>query len=70
MLFALFCFLLCVVRCFRIEGTVAAVFTPMKGDFSVNFDGILPYAKFLKKTGVDWVFVTGTTGNKDNKFNN
>ena len=45
-----------------VSGFVAAPFTPMKPDATVDFDKIDPYAGHLKADGVSGVFVNGTTG--------
>ena len=46
----------------RLSGLIAAPFTPMKGDGSVNLDAIGPYADFLVSQGVAGAFICGTTG--------
>jgi len=46
----------------RIEGLIAAPFTPMKDDGSVNLAAIEPYADLLRRNGVAGVFACGTTG--------
>ena len=46
----------------KIKGLVAAPFTPMNNDGSLNVDVIEKYAEKLKKDGVAGAFVCGTTG--------
>jgi len=46
----------------RIEGLIAAPFTPMHGDGGVNLAPIEAYADLLRRNGVAGVFVCGTTG--------
>jgi N-acetylneuraminate lyase len=46
----------------KLEGLIAAPFTPMHPDGSINTDVVKPYADFLVKTGIKGVFVNGTTG--------
>ena len=46
----------------KLSGLVAAPFTPMHSDGRINTDAIKPYADWLLKTGVQGVFVNGTTG--------
>lgn len=46
----------------RIEGLVAAPFTPFKADGKINFDIIGEYLCFLSKNGVVGAFVNGSTG--------
>ena len=41
---------------------VAAPFTPMKADRSVDFNRVKPYYEFLRTKGIDGAFVCGTTG--------
>merc|ERR550539_1933308 len=57
-----FAFIVSATQPLNIEGLVAAVFTPFDANGTVNYDVIPGYADFLLKTGVEWVFVTGTTG--------
>lgn len=45
-----------------IKGLVAAPFTPMHADGSVNLDAIGPHAKMLAANGVVGAFVSGSTG--------
>ncbi len=46
----------------RLEGLIAASFTPMNADGSVNLDLIGEQAMFLHRNGVQGAFVCGTTG--------
>lgn len=46
----------------HIEGLIAAPFTPMNSDGSVNFDMIEKQAEFLHRNGVSGAFICGTTG--------
>jgi N-acetylneuraminate lyase len=46
----------------KMEGLVAAPFTPFYDDDSLNTDIIPQYANFLKENGVKGVFICGTTG--------
>ena len=46
----------------KIEGLLAAPFSPLDGEGQVNTEVIPAYAKFLKKNGVKGVFVNGTSG--------
>lgn len=46
----------------KLEGLIAAPFTPMNGDGSVNPEIIPAYAKKLKTDNVKGVFICGTTG--------
>ena len=50
------------VKKLNIKGLIAATFTPMTSDYSINLKVIDKYANYLKKNGVDGVFVCGTTG--------
>ncbi len=45
-----------------LRGLIAAPFTPMKKDGSINLDIIPQYAELLKANGVSGGFVCGTTG--------
>ncbi len=47
---------------FRLQGLIAASFTPFQKDGSVNTSVIPDYAAFLKERGVQAVFIAGTTG--------
>lgn len=46
----------------RLEGMVAASFTPMKAGGDLNPEAIKPYADLMAQSGVTGVFVCGTTG--------
>ena len=48
----------------RVDGLVAATFTPFKDDAARTFnpDLIASYVEWLNSTGVGYVFVSGTTG--------
>ena len=48
----------------RVDGLVAATFTPFKDDAARTFnpDMIASYVEWLNSTGVGYVFVSGTTG--------
>ncbi|QCX54265.1 dihydrodipicolinate synthase family protein [Elizabethkingia sp. JS20170427COW] len=46
----------------KIEGLIAAPFTPMYEDGSLNTDLISKYYQFLKKNGVVGAFINGSTG--------
>jgi N-acetylneuraminate lyase len=46
----------------RLRGLIAAPFTPMKADGSLNLDAIKPYADILAKQRVIGAFICGTTG--------
>ena len=46
----------------RLEGMVAAVFTPMNKDGEVNLNVIDQYADWIASTSIKGVFVCGTTG--------
>jgi len=46
----------------KLKGLIAAPFTPMFGDGSLNLDIVAPYAAKLKNDGVSGVFICGTTG--------
>lgn len=45
-----------------LSGIVAAPFTPLNDDFSINLHVISAYADYLMKSGVYSVFICGTTG--------
>ncbi len=47
---------------FRMTGLVAAVFTPMRADGSLNLDRAGPVVDHLVREGVSGVFVCGSTG--------
>ena len=46
----------------KLKGLIAAPFTPMFEDGSLNLGIVAPYAAKLKKDGVSGVFICGTTG--------
>jgi len=46
----------------RFKGLIAAPFTPMKGDGSLNLDAVKSYADILVAQGVVGAFICGTTG--------
>ena len=46
----------------RLEGMVAATFTPMDAAGNLNLQAIAPYAEHMASSGVIGVFVCGTTG--------
>ena len=46
----------------RIEGLIAATYTPMREDGSLNAEAVDPLAQHLSREGVSGVFVCGTTG--------
>lgn len=46
----------------KLEGLVAAPFTPMTADGALNLPAIAPYADLLAESGVRGVFICGTTG--------
>lgn len=46
----------------RLEGLIAAPFTPMHPDGTLNLDAVEPYAAMLARSGVVGAFVGGTTG--------
>ncbi len=46
----------------KTKGLIAATFTPMKADGSINYSMIPRYYEYLKQTGVSGVFINGTTG--------
>merc|ERR1711871_1280519 len=45
-----------------IDGLVTATFTPFDSSLAVNAAEVEKQAAWLNKTGVRWVFVSGTTG--------
>ncbi|CAH0728571.1 unnamed protein product, partial [Brenthis ino] len=47
---------------FTARGLCPPVFTPLNEDYSVNYEAIAPYAKFLADNGIKSVLVGGTTG--------
>lgn len=46
----------------RLTGLLAATFTPMRNDGSINVDQIPPMVAHLKRTGVSGLYVCGSTG--------
>ena len=46
----------------KTEGLIAAPFTPMRPDRSINLDAIECYANWLQSNGVVGAFICGTTG--------
>jgi len=46
----------------RIQGLIAAAYTPMDGQRMVNLSMIKPYANYLYQSGAAGVFINGTTG--------
>ncbi len=46
----------------KISGLVAAPFTPMNKDYSLNLDLIPVQSKFLQQNDINGVFICGTTG--------
>ncbi len=46
----------------KLEGLVAATFTPMHANGDINFPVIRKYARHIRDSGVTGVFVCGTTG--------
>lgn len=46
----------------RIDGLVAAVMTPFDNTGEVDLSVVPGYHKYLNRTGVEWAFVGGTTG--------
>ncbi len=46
----------------RLKGLIAASFTPMNSDGSINYAVIKQYAKHIADSGIAGVFVCGTTG--------
>ena len=46
----------------HVNGLIAAVVTPMNADTSLNLDVVAQQAAYLHDTGVEHVFVGGTTG--------
>ena len=47
---------------YRLRGLVAAVFTPMHGDTTLNLDSVEPIVEYLIGKGVAGLYVCGTTG--------
>lgn len=46
----------------KLEGLIAAPFTPMTADGALNLAAVEPYADLLAASGVKGVFICGTTG--------
>lgn len=46
----------------KLEGLIAAPFTPMTADGALNLPAVKPYANLLVASGVKGVFICGTTG--------
>jgi len=46
----------------RLEGLIAAPFTPLHPDGTLNLEAVRPYAAMLARSGVAGAFVGGTTG--------
>lgn len=46
----------------KLEGLIAAPFTPMTADGALNMSAVKPYADLLVASGVKGVFICGTTG--------
>lgn len=46
----------------RLNGMIAATFTPMKKNGDINYDEIKVYADYIASTNIEGVFVNGTTG--------
>lgn len=46
----------------KLKGLIAAPFTPMKKDGSVNPEAVKSYYQFLKRNGVIGAFINGSTG--------
>ena len=46
----------------RLDGLVTAVFSPFDADGALNVSVVPAQREYLRATGVDWVFVGGTTG--------
>src|SRR3954465_2113977 len=46
----------------HLEGLIAAPFTPMNADGSINSQLIKPYYEFLKGNGIAGAFICGSTG--------
>lgn len=44
------------------QGLIAAPFTPMQADGSLNLNAVDPYARWLHRNGVVGAFICGTTG--------
>ncbi|MDR0298288.1 MAG: 4-hydroxy-tetrahydrodipicolinate synthase [Streptococcaceae bacterium] len=46
----------------KIQGVIVALVTPMKSDFSVDFDGLAELIEFQIAAGIDGILLVGTTG--------
>lgn len=46
----------------KTEGLIAAPFTPLRPDRSINLDAVEPYARWLQQQNVVGAFICGTTG--------
>jgi len=46
----------------KLEGLIAATFTPMNANGDINYPVIRKYARHIKEAGIAGVFVCGTTG--------
>ena len=46
----------------KLKGLIAAPFTPMKKDGSLNLEAVAPYADKLVAQGIEGAFICGTTG--------
>ena len=46
----------------KINGSIAAPFTPMHADGSINYDRIDTYADFLVRNQLDGAFICGSSG--------
>jgi len=46
----------------KYEGLVAAPFTPMHSDGTINYDMVDTYYEFLEKNGITGAFINGSTG--------
>lgn len=46
----------------KINGFIAAPFTPMKPNGEINYDLIPEYADFIARNGIDGVFICGSSG--------
>ena len=46
----------------KTEGLIAAPFTPLRADRTLNLNAVAPYARWLHTNGVVGAFICGTTG--------
>jgi N-acetylneuraminate lyase len=46
----------------KIKGSIAAPFTPMHEDGSINYDRVSDYAEFLVRNGLEGAFICGSSG--------